>query len=415
MRQPCHLHAPLLAFAFLLPNACAAIAAAQEVAADTPDVMQILRDADAAARSIRTVVCTAESFGTGAWQDRFPRSQAKLYLRKVPGEVLPQIRAEISGRVGRSGTPYSRSVLTSDGESVLQVYPEERVAIRGVLPEAARLLEPLQQSLMMTEFAHPKPFEDELKSESVTYEGTQDIHGVECHKLVVFYVGGTARARWYLSIEDKLPRRVDRIDGRSGLYGARALELRDAQFNVELPLETFATIAPKDFRVDAISSRAKVRAEPRQLPPGSIAPDFVLRDLAGRDVTLAQHRGKVVVLAFWSTWHAPAAAAPSWVEQVIAAHPAESVSGLAVHAYDRPAADARSVTGRGALARTVVLLDGDPTAEAYRVDGVPTYYVIGRSGHIRQSFTGAAQDLPQRLAAAVADALHDAEPEISLP
>ena len=35
---------------------------------------------------------------------------------------------------------------------------------------------------------------------------------------------------------------------------------------------------------------------------GSLAPDFTLRDLAGREHSLSEHRGKKVFLASWAPW-----------------------------------------------------------------------------------------------------------------
>lgn len=39
-----------------------------------------------------------------------------------------------------------------------------------------------------------------------------------------------------------------------------------------------------------------------ELKEGQAAPDFLLRDLTGREVRLADYRGKVVVINFWATW-----------------------------------------------------------------------------------------------------------------
>ncbi len=36
--------------------------------------------------------------------------------------------------------------------------------------------------------------------------------------------------------------------------------------------------------------------------PGAKAPDFSLKDLDGRTVTLSQFRGQPVMLFFWATW-----------------------------------------------------------------------------------------------------------------
>ena len=38
---------------------------------------------------------------------------------------------------------------------------------------------------------------------------------------------------------------------------------------------------------------------------GDVAPDFTRADLAGRQVRLADYRGKLVLLNFWATWCAP--------------------------------------------------------------------------------------------------------------
>lgn len=40
-------------------------------------------------------------------------------------------------------------------------------------------------------------------------------------------------------------------------------------------------------------------------PRAGAAPDFALRDLAGRTVRLSDHRGKVVLVNFWATWCVP--------------------------------------------------------------------------------------------------------------
>ena len=39
-----------------------------------------------------------------------------------------------------------------------------------------------------------------------------------------------------------------------------------------------------------------------QIPKGSIAPDFTLKDLSGSAVCLSNLRGRVVLLEFFATW-----------------------------------------------------------------------------------------------------------------
>ncbi len=39
-----------------------------------------------------------------------------------------------------------------------------------------------------------------------------------------------------------------------------------------------------------------------QLKAGTVAPDFQLKAVDGRTVSLSDYRGKVVLLSFWTTW-----------------------------------------------------------------------------------------------------------------
>ena len=50
----------------------------------------------------------------------------------------------------------------------------------------------------------------------------------------------------------------------------------------------------------ALPDFASVQVQPYE--PPKTAPAFALPDLAGKTVTLAEHRGKVVMLFFWATW-----------------------------------------------------------------------------------------------------------------
>ena len=127
--------------------------------------------------------------------------------------------------------------------------------------------------------------------------------------------------------------------------------------------------------------------DPHGAGVGAAAPPVALPDLAGRQVSLADLRGKVVALNFWATWCPPCKEEmPALVESW--------------HALPRGCAEFVGVTEEStredaaafAAASAVpypILLDGDGSvARAYGVDGLPRTYVIDASGVIRRVFIG---------------------------
>ena len=54
-----------------------------------------------------------------------------------------------------------------------------------------------------------------------------------------------------------------------------------------------------------VALACRVESSPGAGASGTRAPEFTLPNLLGDEISLADHRGKPVILDFWATWCAP--------------------------------------------------------------------------------------------------------------
>lgn len=116
--------------------------------------------------------------------------------------------------------------------------------------------------------------------------------------------------------------------------------------------------------------------------PGEEAPAFVLSDLQGEEVTLAQFRGQPVILNFWATWCAPCIFE---MPELQAAYEAHRDDGLVVLGLNR---DEAQPTVADFLANDLdvavdfpILLDDHAlVSDSYGVLNLPTTYFVDGDG-----------------------------------
>ncbi|MFH1419251.1 MAG: TlpA disulfide reductase family protein [Planctomycetota bacterium] len=385
---------------------------------DEPDLMQILGKADAATRAVKKVAYDAEFFGVGELKDKVGRVKGSVKARPGKRSLLGvltgsgggQVRLRVDGSLQKRGTNEKIAFkIASDGRQVFCIDETEKVFYQAKLSQAHKLLSPAR-SLWMLEYLHATPFSDEMNGKARRYEGIKKIGEVDCHVIYVVYLD-SSESRWFFGTEDYLPRGVDRIvkldsdssddsDADNPPEAATALRITNLDIEPDLDLTVFSLERPKGYeKEDPQSDRG-----PKLLDVGKMAPNWKLKTPGGERVSLDELRGNVVVMDFWATWCGPCKEAMPNVQKLHERFKDKPVKVFGVNCWERgdPVEYMKEKQYTYGL-----LLDADKVAEAYKVSGIPTFYIIAPDGKIAYAETGSSPDEVKKIAKVVDKLLDD--------
>jgi len=120
---------------------------------------------------------------------------------------------------------------------------------------------------------------------------------------------------------------------------------------------------------------------------GDAAANFTLQTLDGSSFTLADNRGKVVVVDFWATWCGPCVAGLPVVSKVMSDYADKGVVFVAVNL--RESSEKVSAFMNKKKWNFTVALDSDGSiANKYGVTGIPHSVIIDQKGNIHSTHTG---------------------------
>jgi thiol-disulfide isomerase/thioredoxin len=131
---------------------------------------------------------------------------------------------------------------------------------------------------------------------------------------------------------------------------------------------------------------------------GKPAPPFSLEDLSGNKVSLANYKGKALLINFWATWCGPCKIETPWLVDLRNQYAAQGFEILGISMDDLDRDDPAKLSGeKREIAAFVermhmpypVLIDGDSISKPYGgLDDLPTTYFVDRNGTVVASQLG---------------------------
>lgn len=132
----------------------------------------------------------------------------------------------------------------------------------------------------------------------------------------------------------------------------------------------------------------------------SPAPGFTLKDTAGRTVSLADFKGKVVFIDFWATWCPPCRISLPAVERLYNDYRGKPVQVLGLSLDDDPASVMRFLKKKE-IPYPVLFAAESGTASEYGVSGIPHFALVDSQGRLVNDWSGYAPGFPQEWRAAI--------------
>jgi thiol-disulfide isomerase/thioredoxin len=137
-----------------------------------------------------------------------------------------------------------------------------------------------------------------------------------------------------------------------------------------------------------------------------LAPDFTLRTLDGREITLSELRGKVILLDFWATWCSPCRES---IPHLIQLYKTYQKSGLVVIGMNMDRGDIDNVR-HFIMSMDIpypIVVTSNDVDRNYGVTSLPTTILIDKKGRVREKIRGFSSEIAKQITAKVQDLISE--------
>ena len=280
--------------------------------------------------------------------------------------------------------------LKSRNQYLSDAAPKEKVATETLPDPLPRILETQDPALMLAISSNPAKELTDNVTEATRLDDTT-IEGAACPTIKLTLSNKTSVTLAIDSSTHLLKR--SRTDLRPILEAQGTPNVKAAMFTID-----YTTVTPDpaikagQFDWSPPDGAKNIRTQQDDSAAGQLAgkpaPAFKLPGLDGKDVSLADLKGSVVVVDFWATWCGPCRGSLPHLNKI---YDDNKEAGLKVFAVDlkEDKDQVQKFVDQTKLTIPVLLDKEGGTAAKYQVEGIPQTVVIGKDGQVKKVFVGA--------------------------
>ncbi len=124
------------------------------------------------------------------------------------------------------------------------------------------------------------------------------------------------------------------------------------------------------------------------LETGTVAPNFILKNLNGDDVQLSQFRGKVVLIDFWAVFCKPCVIVLPKIQEIHEKYNDEELVVLAINVSEDKNKIQKFIEENGYTFQVLLGSGNMNVQKNYGVIGIPHTYIIDKQGKVAYSRIG---------------------------
>jgi hypothetical protein len=182
----------------------------------SPEAIEILKKVDAATKAVDAVRYKAKRVPTGIAATRTGPSEGTVVMEGWNGRGPAKWWVDAQVTPVKETTPIEITA-GGNGDAYFVIDYKNKKAYTDMDQNVIGNTGRPAMGLLMVEFVHDAPFDDEIAAPKVQMLGKEVVEGEECYKIDIEYGPNRGASTWYFSTKDYLPRRrVQRFKTEQG-------------------------------------------------------------------------------------------------------------------------------------------------------------------------------------------------------